>query len=74
RWQSLHDEAVAEDPQAANYVQMLERQFDQRAEATLPSGDDLAAELEAFLRDQGPNEPDSDANGPDPGEGPGPQP
>jgi proteasome assembly chaperone (PAC2) family protein len=53
RWQSLHDEAVAEDPQAAGYVQMLERQFDMRAEAMLPSGDDLAAELEAFLRDQG---------------------
>jgi proteasome assembly chaperone (PAC2) family protein len=52
RWQSLHDEAVAEDPQAASYVQLLERQFDQRAEASLPSGDDLAAELEAFLRDQ----------------------
>ncbi|MCU1394143.1 MAG: hypothetical protein JWM34_2571 [Ilumatobacteraceae bacterium] len=52
RWQSLHDEAVAEDPQAASYVQLLERQFDQRSEANLPTGDDLAAELEAFLRDQ----------------------
>ena len=52
RWQSLHDEAVAEDPQAAAYVQLLERQFDHRAEASLPTGDDLAAELEAFLRDQ----------------------
>ena len=52
RWQSLHDEAVAEDPQAAGYVQMLERQFDRRAEAMLATGDDLAAELEAFLRDQ----------------------
>ncbi len=52
RWQSLHDEAVAEDPQAATYVQLLERQCDQRAEASLPTGDDLAAELEAFLRDQ----------------------
>ncbi len=53
RWQSLHDEAVAEDPQAAAYVQMLERQFDHRVESTLPTGDDLAAELEAFLREQG---------------------
>ena len=52
RWQSLHDEAVAEDPQASSYVQLLERQFDHRAEASLPTGDDLAAELEAFLRDQ----------------------
>jgi hypothetical protein len=51
RWQSLHDEAVAEDAQASSYVRMLERQFDQRSEALLPSGDDLAAELEAFLKD-----------------------
>lgn len=51
RWQSLHDEAVAEDPQAASYVHLLERQFDHRAEASLPSGDALAAQLEAFLRD-----------------------
>ena len=51
RWQSLHDEAVAEDPQATGYVQMLERQFDLRAEAMLPTGDDLAAQFEAFLRD-----------------------
>ena len=53
RWQSLHDEAVAEDSQASGYVRMLERQFDQRAEAMLPTGDDLAAELEAFLKDLG---------------------
>ena len=63
RWQSLHDEAVAEDPQAAAYVQLLERQFDHRAEASLPTGDDLAAELEAFLRDQDDPPP---ATGPDP--------
>ena len=53
RWQSLHDEAVAEDSQASGYVRMLERQFDQRTEAMLPTGDDLAAELEAFLKDLG---------------------
>ncbi|CAB4678206.1 MAG: hypothetical protein F2659_00105 [Actinobacteria bacterium] len=51
RWQSLHDEAVAEDAQAISYVRMLERQFDQRAEALLPTSEDLAAELEAFLND-----------------------
>ncbi len=55
RWQSLHDEAVAEDSQASAYVNMLERQFDQKAEASLPSGDDLAAQFEAFLRDQTPD-------------------
>lgn len=52
RWRSLHDEAVAEDPQARAYVGMLEREYDRRAEASLPSADALAEELERFLRDQ----------------------
>lgn len=52
RWHSLHDEAVAEDPQARAYVAMLEREYDRRAEASLPSADALAEELERFLRDQ----------------------
>ena len=52
RWRGLHDEAVAEDDQAAPYVMMLEHEYDRRMEAALPSGDDLAAELEKFLRDQ----------------------
>ncbi len=61
RWQSLHDEAVAEDPQASAYVRMLERQFDHKAEASLPSADDLAAQFEAFLKEQSP-EPPEDGN------------
>ncbi len=56
RWRSLHDEAVAEDQQASAYVRMLEREYDRKAEASLPSGDDLAAELERFLREQRPDE------------------
>ena len=52
RWQELHDAAVEGDPQAATYVSMLERSHDQRSESQLPSGDDLAAELQEFLRDQ----------------------
>jgi len=56
RWRTLHDEAVGEDPQASAYVQMLEREYDRKAEAALPSGDDLAAELERFLREQRPDE------------------
>lgn len=52
RWRSLHDEAVAEDDQAASYVDMLERDYDRRMEAAMPSADDLAAELEKFLREQ----------------------
>jgi proteasome assembly chaperone (PAC2) family protein len=53
RWRSLHDEAVAEDQQAARYVEMLEREYDRRVEATLAAADDLAAQLEQFLREQG---------------------
>ena len=64
RWQELHDGAVEADAQVATYVEMLERRHDQMVEHNLPSGDDLAAELEAFLRDQsgndGPDEPDDD--------------
>jgi proteasome assembly chaperone (PAC2) family protein len=52
RWRTLHDEAVAEDPSAASYLAMLEHDYDRRMEASLPSADDLAAELEKFLRDQ----------------------
>lgn len=52
RWRSLHDEAVAEDRQAASYVEMLEAEHDRRTEASLPSADDLAADFERFLREQ----------------------
>jgi proteasome assembly chaperone (PAC2) family protein len=56
RWRSLHDEAVAEDPQAGRYVEMLEREYDRRLEAAIPTGDDLAAEFEKFLREQRPDQ------------------
>ena len=52
RWQELHDSAVEDDPQALGYVAMLERRHDQLSEKMMPTGDDLAAELEAFLREQ----------------------
>lgn len=64
RWRGLHDEAVGEDPQAASYVQMLEREYDRKAEAALPSADDLAAELERFLREQHPPETGPTEDGP----------
>ncbi|CAN5130196.1 PAC2 family protein [soil metagenome] len=46
--------AVAQDSDLAGYVRMLEERFDSQAgEARdLPTGDDLAEELESFLRDQ----------------------
>ncbi|MGD9995281.1 MAG: PAC2 family protein [Ilumatobacteraceae bacterium] len=59
RWRTLHDEAVAEDRQAAAYVSMLESDHDRRAEASLPSADDLAADFERFLREQHPGDDDA---------------
>lgn len=53
RWQELHDAAVAGDPQALGYVAMLEKRHDALVESTLPTGEDLAAELEEFLRGRG---------------------
>jgi hypothetical protein len=52
RWRSLHDEAVAEDEQASAYVRLLEHEYDRRAEAAMPSADDLAAEFERYLRER----------------------
>jgi predicted ATP-grasp superfamily ATP-dependent carboligase len=56
--------AVSQDSDLASYVQMLEERFDSAAAAggirDLPSGDELAQELEGFLRehreDDGPEE------------------
>ena len=56
RWQELHDSAVDDDPQALGYITMLERRHDQMTERMMPTGEDLAAELEAFLRDNEPGE------------------
>jgi len=46
--------AVSQDSDLAGYVQMLEERFDSQAgdARNLPTGDDLAEELESFLRDQ----------------------
>jgi hypothetical protein len=51
-WRDVHDEIVAADDQLRMYVAMLEAEFDRRAEAQIPSADDLGAEFEAFLRTQ----------------------
>ena len=52
RWQELHDAAVEGDAQAAAYVTMLERRHDANIDKSMTSGEDLAAELEEFLRGQ----------------------
>src|SRR5215212_1603331 len=47
--------AVSQDSDLSSYVRMLEERFDSQADQgprSLPSGDELAQELEGFLRDQ----------------------
>ncbi|HSJ92111.1 MAG TPA: PAC2 family protein [Ilumatobacter sp.] len=52
RWRNLHDEVVEGDVQLQFYVRMLEQDHDRKAEASIPTADDLGAQFEAFLRDQ----------------------
>lgn len=48
------DAIIADNPEHAEMVEHLEREADNQDQAgPLPSGDDLAAELEQFLREQG---------------------
>ena len=54
-WQKQVDAAVASDDEITAYVTRLETAIDED-ENLLPSGDELAAEFEAFLREQGPNQ------------------
>ena len=49
-WRERVDAAVAGDDDLNDYVAQLERQIDE-ADDLLPSGDDLANQFEAFLRD-----------------------
>lgn len=63
-WSSQVDRAVASDDESQQYVERLERQVDSDEEM-LPSGDDLAAELEAFLRDERRADEDGDDGGAD---------
>lgn len=52
RWRSLHDEATEADDRLTMYVRMLEHEFDRRAEAAIPSADDLGRQFEEYLRDR----------------------
>jgi len=51
-WEAQVDAAVADDVEASAYVRQLEAHADQRLAEEVPSGDDLAAEFERFLREQ----------------------
>ena len=52
RWRLLHDEVVEHDAQLQMYVRMLEADHDRKAEAAIPSADDLGAQFERFLDEQ----------------------
>jgi proteasome assembly chaperone (PAC2) family protein len=49
-WRREVDEAIAGEAEVRAYVAELEAQADAEAAAALPSGDDLAAQVEDFLR------------------------
>jgi hypothetical protein len=44
--------AVSQDSDLATYVRMLEERYDSQEPRDIPSGDELARELESFLREQ----------------------
>jgi proteasome assembly chaperone (PAC2) family protein len=52
QWEQRLDTAVAEDPDASAYVRQLEAHYDSQTEQQVTSGDDLADEVERFLREQ----------------------
>lgn len=51
-WREVHDEIIASDDQLRMYVRMLEAEFDRRAEAQIPTADDLGDQFEQFLKEQ----------------------
>ena len=51
-WEERVTMVVSDDDEIGEYVRQLEEEIDNAAEEDLPSGDDLAAELERFLRDR----------------------
>ena len=52
RWEERLSAAVANDAEASAYVAQLEAHYDRQTEQQVSSGDDIAAELERFLREQ----------------------
>jgi proteasome assembly chaperone (PAC2) family protein len=50
-WEAMVDEALSESPEGLAMLPRLEAAFDRETEQQLPSADDLAAELERYLRE-----------------------
>jgi predicted ATP-grasp superfamily ATP-dependent carboligase len=59
-WEHMVDDAVAENPDARAYLTQLEAQHERRTAEQIPSSDDLAAELEQYLREQSDEPPEGD--------------
>lgn len=51
-WRTRVDEVVAQDDDVRTYVGQLEERYDAEAETDIPSGENLAAEVERFLRER----------------------
>ena len=58
-WESRVNEAIESDEEIVAYIEHLEKESDRIAEENLPSGDDLAFQIQKFLSEQ-----DPDAAGP----------
>jgi len=69
RWDEVHTASIAEDDNLRRYVEVLEVEYDRRAEAAVTPADDLAASFEDFLRASG--EPGSTDSTDDAGDAPG---
>ncbi len=63
RWDEAHSASIAEDGKLRRYVEILEAEYDRRAEAAVTPGEDLAASFEAFLRDDSTARGDHPAGG-----------
>jgi len=59
-WEERVSGAVGADEEVLEYVQRLEEEADRDAETNMPSGDDLAAEFQRFLRRNGDDGEDVD--------------
>lgn len=74
RWDEAHSSSIADDDKLRRYVEILEAEYDRRAEAAVTPADDLAASFEAYLRDdsaaRGDHPSSGPAGGPPPEDGP----
>lgn len=58
-WESMVDDALGESPEGMAMLPRLEAAFDRETEQQLPSADDLAEELERYLREFPPGSSES---------------